>query len=103
VLRQVQPLKFVFARNTHPYKEIGHFQHRECSPNRQTPGDQYTHELIENLARISVENSQRQGVALSIMENRIDHRKGENSGHQSPQRASGAMNAERVERIVVAK
>lgn len=80
MLRQIQALQFMLPRNAQADEEFRDFKHHDCANDRHSPGDQNTNELIEDLTRVPIQKSQRQSIALRIVEDGIDRREREYTG-----------------------
>ena len=60
-------------------------------------------QLIQDLMKISLDGAGRQGVAVGILEDRVDDARREDSRQHRADRASGSMHSKGVERIVIAE
>ena len=101
MLRQVQPLYFLFFGDTQTDQKIGQLQKHRCADNRQAPGDRDADQLIHELMRISVQHPNTQGPSGRVVKDRIHGGNREDSRKERAQCSAGAVDTKGVEGVVV--
>src|SRR5271155_37098 len=103
VLREVEALSFLVFGNAEADELVNDHEDDERANDGEDPGDGDADGLIEQLMGVAFEEAGGEYGAVGVFENGIDGAIRENSGEEGADGAAGTVNAEGVERIVVAE
>ena len=101
MLRYVKTDGFFRFADAQTDDDINDFQNHECADNRQSDADADADELIDDLSRISFDQTDGQNISAFTFENRVDRARRKNSGHNRAENSADAVNAENVQRVVI--
>jgi hypothetical protein len=99
VLRDVQTFDLFRFCHAHASNHIRYFQQNDGSDQSEAPSNQHTDELVAELAPVSVESAD----WFARAEDGIDHLLRENAGQERADSAARAVNAESIQRIIIAE
>src|SRR5437016_9382367 len=103
VLAVIETLNLLFLSDPQPYGGVDDLENDERPHNAEHPGDRRTDDLIEHLAAVAVHESERLHLAGRVLQSIVNHIRGEDAGQDRAQGSAGAVNAEGVQRVVVAE
>ena len=103
VQRDIEAADLLIFRNAQADEEIGHFQNDERADDCEDPRDCDSDELIQDLMRVAIKEAHIQCIALGIFEDSVHEFCREETGEKRADCAAGAVDAEGVERIIVAE
>ncbi len=104
MLGEVEAGGFLFWGEAEADGFIHHEEDGEGSDDGDGPGDGNADELVQDLMGVAFEQAGGEGVALGIVaEDGVDGGDGEDTGEECSDGAASAVDAEGVERVVVAK
>src|ERR1700722_15241659 len=99
MLTEIEALLLGIGIHAHANQDVANLEDNECADGRESNGDQDANRLVQNLPRITVD--QTQGNHFTVDGCVVDDVGGEHSRQQRAQRTARGMNAESIERIVI--
>ena len=103
MLRKIETLDFMMLRHTQTDDYIDEFQNRQRSHDRQRSGNSNSDGLIHELMCVPFQRAGGKHASAGIFEDWIYRAAGEDACEQRAQSSACAVNAESVERVVIAK
>src|SRR5262245_50243899 len=97
VLSNVQAFHFVLFRDAETGNQVGYFENHDRAEQSETPGEEYSDQLISHLAPIPVARAHR----LAVAKNWIDDGLCEHSRQQRAYRSARAVHAKSVQRVII--
>ena len=80
MLREVEPLCFLFFGHTNAYEKVRDLQENQRADHGDAPSDQHSDELVSKLCRVSLNQANRHNIALAVMKDGVDGRRSKYSG-----------------------
>src|SRR5208282_1056136 len=103
VLGKVQSLDLLFFVDPQANGYVHDLERHKGADNGERPGHSYSYELVGQLMGVAFEQARRQRVPLRIFEDWIDGAGREHASQDGAERAPGAVYAESVQGVIVAK
>src|SRR5207248_6177459 len=99
MLRDVQPFDLMVLAHPHADQQIGDLQKNNCADQRHDPGSQNPNQLIAYLRPVSIDRA----YGFAGAKDGVDRLRGKDPGEQRAHCSARAMDAESIERVIIAE